>query len=101
MSSRWVWLWRFHLRASSGPFSFPFVLFFSWTPSPVARRSRILTDTPYHLYHRHTAMAPSAITPPPQQTDGLPSTEKLPTTRKIVIFSGKKTRNTATDVVVD
>ncbi|KAM0701528.1 hypothetical protein Q7P35_009779 [Cladosporium inversicolor] len=32
-------------------------------------------------------MAPSAVTPPPQNKDNLPSTEKLPTTRKIVIFS--------------
>jgi len=36
-----------------------------------------------------TIMAPSAITPPPQHVDNLPSTEKLSTTRKIVIFSGK------------
>ena len=43
-----------------------------------------------------TIMAPSAVTPPPQSKDNLPSTEKLPTTRKIVIFSGQS--NTCTIV---
>jgi 2-hydroxy-3-keto-5-methylthiopentenyl-1-phosphate phosphatase len=34
-------------------------------------------------------MAPSAVTPPPQDVNGFPPTDKLNTTRKIVVFSGK------------
>lgn len=43
-------------------------------------------------------MAPSAITPPPQNKDDLPSTEKLPTTRKIVIFSGQSNTGSTAEI---
>jgi hypothetical protein len=73
-----------HLSSAS------FLLFSEPNPLNTSQYHPISKDnnSPTHL-RQLAIMAPSAVTPPPQDVNGLPPTDKLNTTRKIVVFSGE------------